>query len=632
MPPLTTLGPAHRKLLQLVFEKFSAHGEWPTARSVRLAVRQEGELSELCQELGHTLIVCSSGNSGAGTCELRLHALLHVQGAHHDKTLVIKAIEYLLKRYIDEIESKEKVEVSTVDFETAVGFTEVDARRVTKWLYYAPMISSSFAPDMPKTRGMIGLSDDILRLEGVATFEEYLERVDSLEEQRFHRVAEQREKVKSAFAGRAARVSTRKSPNAPSVGKRKLPTELRTALNRYEVLGPVGQGGAGFVVKVRDESGGEFAAKILNPVLTTTERRKRFQNELRFCLRNEHPNIVQVTDFGSVTIGGAEAPFYIMPLYDGTLRDIIRQLPATNRILPMFAQILDGVEAAHLRHIAHRDLKPENILYHKSNDRLVVGDFGIAGFTQEELYTAVETGPESRLANFQYAAPEQRARGQSVDHRADIYALGLMLNELFTGNVPQGTDFVTIGSRAPEYAYLDAIVNRMVRQDPVGRFQTVDDVKSSLIAEKQLFVGRQKVDALTKQVIPESEVDDSLVREPPAVKTIDYEPGVLIVVLTRVPTSEWITTFHEITGVSFHMGHGPRSVRFEADHALIRTDENTATVHRSLFGQWLARANEEYRSLKTQQQANRIVEERAALAQRLAREQERQRVLRKLNP
>jgi serine/threonine protein kinase len=86
--------------------------------------------------------------------------------------------------------------------------------------------------------------------------------------------------------------------------------------------------------------------------------------------------------------------------------------------------------------VNHRDLKPENILYHMESNTLGVADFGIARFRQEDLITAVKTGPQEKLANFVYAAPEQRFAGRPVDLRADIYALRLIMNEMYTGEVP----------------------------------------------------------------------------------------------------------------------------------------------------------------------------------------------------
>jgi serine/threonine protein kinase len=90
-----------------------------------------------------------------------------------------------------------------------------------------------------------------------------------------------------------------------------------------------------------------------------------------------------------------------------------------------------------------------------------------------------ETSESDRLANFQYAAPEQRAFRQ-VDHRADIYALGVILNEMFTGEILQGTGPRTISSVAPAFGYLDAVVERMVRQSPEERFQSIAEVRVGL--------------------------------------------------------------------------------------------------------------------------------------------------------
>jgi eukaryotic-like serine/threonine-protein kinase len=114
----------------------------------------------------------------------------------------------------------------------------------------------------------------------------------------------------------------------------------------------------------------------------------------------------------------------------------------------------------------HRDLKPENVLLDQDSNQLLVADFGIADFGQDPLFTDPETSPHRRLANFRYSAPEQRTPGVPVDLRADIYALGLMLNEMFTGEVPQGTGYKLIREARPEWRALDHLVERMLRWDP----------------------------------------------------------------------------------------------------------------------------------------------------------------------
>ena len=171
-----------------------------------------------------------------------------------------------------------------------------------------------------------------------------------------------------------------------------------------------------------------------------------------------------------------------MPFYDSSLRKLISAGLKPEDIIRLFIQLLDGVEAAHLQDIVHRDLKPENILYKTADAQLALADFGIARFTEDELYTAVETKAQDRLANFQYAAPEQRVRGRNVDYRADIYAMGLILNEMFTHEIPQGTGYKTISSISPEYSYLDEVVEKMIRQNPDERFNSIEEVKTLIRA------------------------------------------------------------------------------------------------------------------------------------------------------
>jgi len=86
-------------------------------------------------------------------------------------------------------------------------------------------------------------------------------------------------------------------------------------------------------------------------------------------------------------------------------------------VLTLFNDILDGVEAAHFQNVIHRDLKPENLLIKMPGRRVVVADFGVAHFEEEDLLTAVRTGVAERLANYRYSAPEQRTTARSADNR-----------------------------------------------------------------------------------------------------------------------------------------------------------------------------------------------------------------------
>lgn len=193
-----------------------------------------------------------------------------------------------------------------------------------------------------------------------------------------------------------------------------------SAFTEYTVVRPIGEGGSGIVYEVTDAEARHYALKAVTPQKATTQKLKRFQNEIRFCQQTTHRNIVRILDTGRSSLG---ASFYVMELYPCTLQEQLGKLGAAE-VLPVFSEILNGVEAAHLQHVTHRDLKPQNILCNAESNVYVVADFGIASFEEEELYTAVETQRNERLANFQYSAPEQRTRGREIGSKADVYALG----------------------------------------------------------------------------------------------------------------------------------------------------------------------------------------------------------------
>ena len=166
--------------------------------------------------------------------------------------------------------------------------------------------------------------------------------------------------------------------------------------------------------------------------------------------------------------GDEEIPFFVMPLFETTLRKAMEKGIESGRIPEIVYQLLLAMEFAHQREIIHRDLKPENILCDADLKKVVVADFGIAHFSSD-LLVAVETSAHERLANFTYSAPEQRTLGQAVGPPADIWALGLIVNELFTAQIPLGRDHPRISSMAPEFAHLDQIVDQMLQQSPQAR-------------------------------------------------------------------------------------------------------------------------------------------------------------------
>lgn len=409
------------------------------------------------------------------------------------------------------------------------------------------------------------------------------------------------------------------------------PEAFETAFELYEVQELVGQGGSGKVFKVTNADQKPFGIKCLDPDRVTRDKLKRFQNELSFCREHRHRNVVAVLAYGRATVKGRSCPFYVMPYYPATLRHLMKQGISHNKVLPYFSQILDGVEAAHLLDIWHRDLKPENILHSPESDTLVVADFGIAHFAEEYLLTLVETGPSDRLANFQYAAPEQRVRDQVVDKRCDIFALGLILNEMFTGNVIQGTRFMTISTQAPGYAYLDELVDLMVCQVPHERPSSIDEIKQSLIARENEFVSRQKLDRLRQRVVPRYALNDPLIDEPVTLDDVDYREGRLVFILSQPVNSVWINHFKTPGSLSSIVGHELRRFRFHGNEAVIAlTSEASAQRLVGWFKEGMQNANSTYKRQRMEKQKRKEEKDRQRLERETQEEEKRQRILRSI--
>lgn len=281
-----------------------------------------------------------------------------------------------------------------------------------------------------------------------------------------------------------------------------------------------------------------------------------------------------------------------MPIYGSTLRKLIALKIPHNKVLPFFSQLLDGVEAAHMKNVFHRDLKPENILYDSGADCLIVADFGVASFEEEHLWTTVETVPGTRLANFIYAAPEQRKRGAAVDSRADIFALGLMLNEMFTGEVPQGTGYKTIGSVSQEYGYLDSVVAKMIQQSPDMRPGKINEIKNELIAHKNIFITTQMLDVKKKEVVPVSTPD---IVEPVSIVAVDYQNRTLMLELNRSPEPDWVQLFqYPRESYNSLMGAGPEFFRFTAKTCMIPCREQDAQTLINYFKDYSEKATRGY--------------------------------------
>jgi len=275
-------------------------------------------------------------------------------------------------------------------------------------------------------------------------------------------------------------------------------------------------------------------------------------------------------------------------------------------------------------------LKPENILCDPSSGILILADFGIAHFTEDWLYTLVETKHQERLANFQYAAPEQRERRKNVDLRADIYALGMILNEMFTGQVPYGTGYKTIGSVSSEYEYLDDLIADMLRQSPEERPATIEAIKKQLIARKNEFVTQQKISALKQTVIPVTEIDDPLIADPPKLVDFDWDRGVLTLFLNRPVNSNWKRALKNMGNYTSLWNKGPESFAFSENKARINSDEDDVQTVINHFKNWLPKANRVYEQRIREEKQEAEEKSRQELQRKIKEQETRKRVLKKV--
>jgi WD40 repeat protein len=273
-----------------------------------------------------------------------------------------------------------------------------------------------------------------------------------------------------------------------------------TRLGPYEVLGLLGAGGMGEVYRALDPRlGREVAVKVLpEEVGRDRDRLARFEREARAVAALNHPNILTVHDVGT----HEGVPYVVTELLEGeTLRKAsARGRLAAPHVLALAAQVARGLEAAHAKGIIHRDLKPEN-LFLTTDGRLKILDFGLAKLIADEPLgsdEATESSPSAPgrlLGTVGYMSPEQ-ARGQAVDARSDLFALGVVLHELLSGRHPFRRDTVVATLSAileetpPDLeatvrgvpATLASVVRRCLEKRPEDRFDSAHDVALALEA------------------------------------------------------------------------------------------------------------------------------------------------------
>jgi serine/threonine protein kinase len=221
-----------------------------------------------------------------------------------------------------------------------------------------------------------------------------------------------------------ARVALGSEPAVPGTRVPPTPTALAAQFPQLEILELLGMGGMGMVYKARQPRLDRFVALKILPITSMPDPSfgERFEREAKALAKLNHPGIVAVYDFGQTN----EYYFFIMEFVDGmNLRQLIQAKTLQPRqALELVTQICTALQFAHDEKIVHRDIKPENILITKRGN-VKIADFGLAKLIGSQPDTAL-TASQMVMGTANYMAPEQRENSRDVDHRADIYSLGVV--------------------------------------------------------------------------------------------------------------------------------------------------------------------------------------------------------------
>jgi len=254
--------------------------------------------------------------------------------------------------------------------------------------------------------------------------------------------------------------------------------EIARLFPQLEILGLIGKGGMGAVYKARQPALDRFVAlKVLPPAVGSDPGfAERFNREARALARLNHPNIVAVHDFGKT----GPLHYLLMEFVDGTN---LREVEYAGRLSPdqalaIVPQICEALQFAHNEGIVHRDIKPENLLLDKKG-RVKITDFGIAKIVGVPAGKVSLTGAKDVVGTPHYMAPEQIEKPQTVDHRADIYSLGVVFYEMLTGELPLGK-FALPSKKVQIDVRLDEVVMHTLEKEPERRYQHASQLKTDV--------------------------------------------------------------------------------------------------------------------------------------------------------
>jgi serine/threonine protein kinase/tetratricopeptide (TPR) repeat protein len=277
------------------------------------------------------------------------------------------------------------------------------------------------------------------------------------------------------------------APAPPSSGKSDGPFQQGQVFGRYRIEKILGSGGMGHVYKAWDEELGEAVALkvVRGEYAASSDAAVRFKRELHLARQVTHKNVVRIYDLGEMD----GIKYISMPFIDGLdLATMIKNGKIPLQLAVSLArQIAAGLGAAHEAGIVHRDLKPANIMVNRAGQAILM-DFGLARSTEATAYTAAG----AVLGTLEYMSPEQ-ARGETASHRSDIYTLGLIYYELFTGDRPftGDTPMSRLAERVNKPApdprtnhpdlppRIAAIIQRCLERDPTLRYASTTEIEAA---------------------------------------------------------------------------------------------------------------------------------------------------------